>query len=114
MNRPSTVWTYSTGAGCVNASTFSLRSPTVYITTPDINAPPTAADQGLIIGVSFVSPETLLARRGSNRHAIQHGSRKWHIDSCLRKSGSQRAHLDCPLLDSAVFQRGRHPNVTTL
>jgi hypothetical protein len=33
----------------------------VYITTPDINAPATAADQGLIIAVSFASLETLLA-----------------------------------------------------
>jgi hypothetical protein len=36
----------------------------VYITTPEINAPATAADQGLIIGVSFVSSETLLTSLG--------------------------------------------------
>src|SRR5688572_32984732 len=49
------VSTYAVGCDA-NASTRSARGPTAYIATPDINAPATAADTGLmVIVVSFAS-----------------------------------------------------------
>jgi hypothetical protein len=57
----------------------------VYITTPEINAPATAADQGLIISVSFVSSETLLALTWSKHHAIQTQPYKLRIHSHFQR-----------------------------
>jgi hypothetical protein len=66
----------------------------VYITTPEINAPAAAADQGLIIAVSSVSPETLLALTWSKHHAIRAQAYKARISGDFHGSaGNSRAGL---------------------
>jgi hypothetical protein len=71
----------------------------VYITTPDINAPPIAADQGLIISVSSVSFETLLGGGISKGRTItSKTSKAWNINDLRRP---RRACVVVPVLRKA-------------